>query len=329
MIANQRSSGVREMSMPGFSAEVSLHRSKGHYRTAGTFAPAEGRIFLALSSGSLEALAALASDAPQRVGESRDSSIVQMSVPGHRANLSGQCSACKSECYVIAEGCEAAGYVACSPLLAASWFFGAGLVAYGGCVAVATAACVATADFCLNQCNNIGSACCPVACGNSCCNYSETCLDSRRGLCCSAGTMPCPGPQESCYDPTKEKCQPSGVGCPYGKECGNNCCGEDETCVDPDTGNCCGILSGIPCLNECCDSSTQRCTDTGCCPTAQACNGLCCASNQICGPNGECIAAKTCPPGEFLCVSDDRKTQNCCTEYQNCWPNGSCSTFVG
>jgi hypothetical protein len=71
-------------------------------------------------------------------------------------------------------------------------------------------------------------------------------------------------------DATKERCLPSGVGCAVGKECGYNCCNEYEQCVDPNSGNCCPLLTGIPCGTDCCDGLTQRCTDTGCCPTAQA-----------------------------------------------------------
>ncbi len=252
-----------------------------------------------------------------------DTLVTPASVPGHTDDLSGQCDDCTNGCVETwGAACTSAAALACLP---SAWIPFVGPAIFAACVVAGDAFCYGQGSSCIDNCHNIGSPCCPVACGSSCCNYSETCLDTAQGLCCSAGTLPCPGPQESCYDPNTEKCQPSGVGCPYGQECGNNCCDQYSQCVDPNTGNCCPLLTGIPCGNQCCDGLTQRCTDTGCCPTAQACNGVCCPPGFICNANNQCVVAPTCQPGESLCVSFDKTKQNCCPGNTECCPfDGSC-----
>src|SRR5207244_5295607 len=138
------------------------------------------------------------------------------------------------------------------------------------------ATCATALAICVKNCNNIGSACCPVACGVSCCGRTETCLDTGQGLCCSAGTLPCPGPEGSCYDPRTERCLPTGVGCPFGQECGNTCCPTGLTCKDPGQGLCCR-------------------------PSQRVCNGVCC--DGPCDQNGDCCEpqARLCPGSQVCC----------------------------
>jgi hypothetical protein len=328
------------MHMPGLTAEGSLYTTKNHYRTIGVGRPTEG-ISPAWSDGPLVSLdpypiggvlQSLADGvrcesaiAPRRLFGTIVQSVLPMSVPGHQSDPadSSQCSDCGNNCAIATGGCVTGAGVAC----AACWAIpipGADAACFAACLGAATAACYAAGSTCVSNCFNIGGPCCPVACGVGCCNRDETCLDTSQGLCCSPGTLPCPGPQESCYDPTTEKCLPSGIGCPVGQECGYNCCGEYAQCVDPSTGNCCPLLTGIPCGNQCCDGTTQRCTGGVCCPTAQACGNICCPSGYVCGPNGQCVVGQNCQPGQFLCVSADNTKQNCCEGDQSCCNDGAC-----
>jgi hypothetical protein len=317
------------MSMPGFNAAVSLYRSKVPYLITGSSAQNDGQVLLALSNSSLGALPAQAATGAPKAGQSGSFSIIPMSQPGHVSNPSSSsgCNDCISSCDNTTYTCLGLTAAVCSACAALSAipFIGVGLAVgcFEACEAIAASSCLDAGNTCLSNCDNIGSPCCPVACGNNCCLGSETCLDGGQGLCCSAGLLPCPGPQESCYDPTKEKCLPSGVGCPVGQECGYNCCGQYSQCVDPNSGSCCPLLTGIPCGNQCCNGSTQRCTDTGCCPTDQACGGTCCAPGSIC-VNNQCVVAPSCPSGQFLCVSFDRTKQNCCPAGADCCFDGSC-----
>jgi hypothetical protein len=316
------------MSTPGFSAERSLYRSKSHYRGARNSALVEGARVIDLSCGSGDAVVGPALVIARIPGEARESSIVPMSLPGNHWNprTSTRCVSCVNDCGAAEVACIAASTGACAALWVVP-FIGGGL--FAGCAAAATALCTAAAESCSSNCFNIGSQCCPVACGNSCCNSSELCLDSGQGLCCTAGTLPCYGPNKSCYDPRREKCLPSGAGCPVGSECGDNCCDQYSQCIDPNLGNCCSRFSGIPCGSECCDILTQGCTAMGCCPREQACDDYCCSSGYICR-NGQCIVAKTCSAAESLCVSDDGKSQNCCPRGMSCWTDGTCHPpFVG
>jgi len=299
------------LNIPEFTADLSLYPSEGHYRTTGMIFEFQGDI-------SANACA----ESKLGIVTGRDSLIIPMSQPGHKTDVSGPCRGCEAECLATWElGCNAAVAAGCAGFLAVP-FAGPGL--YAGCVAVGAAGCAAGHANCVRGCKNVGGACCPVACGPSCCGPLETCLDAAEGLCCSPGTLPCLGPQASCYDPKTEKCLPSGVGCPFGQECGNNCCGPYATCVDQNTGNCCPLLTGIPCGNQCCDALTQRCTNSGCCPTSQACSSICCPPGFTCGPNNQCVVAPTCQPGQFLCVSADGIKQNCCPGNEKCCLDGSC-----
>ncbi len=226
-----------------------------------------------------------------------DTLVTPASVPGHKTDLSGQCKACKEDCLGIMAGCDVGVGVACGALNLIPFF---GTALFVACDLAGGLACAAGLDFCEKDCKNIGSACCPNNCGVSCCNYSEKCLDTSQGLCCSAGTEPCPGPQESCFNPRTEKCLPSGVGCPTGQVCGD----------------------------QCCDSSTQLCINNSCCPIPQVCpNGLCCQPGYICNTASQCVVDNTCPPGEKVCISLDKTVRSCCPENGKCCKDGACCTF--
>jgi hypothetical protein len=160
-----------------------------------------------------------------------------------------------------------------------------------------------TAAFCcgpgLQTCNQ--SICCPsdAPCrdvGICCPTNQNTCVTASGPLCCDVG--------EDCIQ-NVGCCSPANV-------CGTNCCDEFSTCVDPNTGTCCPDLTGIVCGNQCCDGTTERCTATGCCPIAQACNGICCPAGSICS-NGQCISG--CPDGEDFSTAPDG-TVTCCPLFQ-------------
>lgn len=69
-----------------------------------------------------------------------------------------------------------------------------------------------------------------VACGSSCCDSGDSCID---GACCAAGDV-----------------------------CGSTCCGGDDICVDANQSLCCSPLS-TPCGSGCCDLG-QECVDGTC-----------------------------------------------------------------
>jgi hypothetical protein len=349
------------MTVPGFTAEGSLFRSKGNYRSSGGATPSDGGILLAFSSSPLEAFsleafgANLAGEyhpnadvahaidptakAPLdwnlHVVTSHGSPIVPMSEPGHQSNteFSSDCQNCMSNCTAILGSCVANGLGSCAGCapLAAIPFVGGALTAacVAVCVGVNITACIAAGNACMSGCHNIGSPCCWVDCGvGSCCNRGESCLDSAQGLCCSAGTQPCPGPQKSCFDPTTETCLSSGLGCPIGQGCGSVCCDSFSQCVDPNSGTCCNRFTQVPCGNQCCEFG-QDCTDTGCCPHEQACGGICCPSGLICNASGQCVVPPVCQVGEFLCVSEDRTQQRCCPGGSQCCEDASCCPGLG
>jgi len=321
------------MHTPGFNAEMAVYKTQRNY--AATSSRGEWRqqlqgpvsdaivpSFWAPALGSPGYLGMTTSHFDTHRADARQT-VFPASELGHQSDPgdSSQCNNCTNECIAVAEGCLAAGFTGCGALLAVPF---AGPFLAAACAAAVTAGCYEAGANCADNCWNIGSACCPVDCGSGCCDRGETCLDSRQGLCCSRGLQPCRGPQESCYDPTKETCLPSGVGCAVGQECGENCCGDYAECVNRDTGLCCPTLTNIPCGTDCCNGTTERCTDTGCCPVTQACGTVCCLPGFVCGPNGQCVVGKTCQPGQSLCVSPDKTTQTCCAGDQTCCDDGSC-----
>ena len=329
------------MNIPGFAAEASLYVTKGLYRTIGAGAQTEGELLPAMQGIPFEALTSHADYGndcqvdrsgryPVNYAEAIDVDMKQavfpMSVPGHHTDLTGDCDTCKAECLVGSAGCDAAFLLGCAPLLLIP-FVGGGL--YAACAAVGAATCATALGICVKNCKNVGSACCPVACGVSCCGSSETCLDTGQGLCCSAGTLPCLGPQESCYDPRTEKCLPSGIGCPFGQECGNLCCPEGLTCKE---GVCCrsnqrvcnGVCCDGPCdLNgDCCEPPSHLCggSDVCCPPFNECCLGECCELGQHCHPTLRTCCSTICGP---KCCRADQFCQDAATGLCGACPQGT------
>jgi hypothetical protein len=337
------------MQIPGFSAERSLYGSNIHYCTAGSAARVETQISPTFFENRLEIanpgawLGFREECEDVRVGGNvinpwkifaphAGQVVVPASVPAHPSDpsASSQCTDCKNNCAVTEAGCIIGVDLACAPLLAVPFVGG---ILYGGCVAIGAAACFTSAKTCVSNCFNIGSPCCPVACGSSCCGSSETCSDTGQGLCCSAGTQPCGA--DCCEG--DEVCL-EGVCCPLG---GSVC--QDGTCCDNICGQCQGgrcvatqedgtvCLKGICCGGVCVDpnNNDQHCgncnnvcaTDRLCaggrciCRQGQDCNGVCtdtvsdpahCGSCTNVCPDGACCIeghcrADCCPTGKFRC----------------------------
>lgn len=138
---------------------------------------------------------------------------------------SPMCRDCGTNCDVTLAGCITGAALACAPLASVGPF---GPWLYVGCVAVGTLTCSAADSTCRSNCNNIGSPCCPVACGGSCCASSETCSDTGAGLCCSPGTAPC----------------------------GTMCCLGNAVCME---GQCCPVGSTVCPDGKCCDNICNQC----------------------------------------------------------------------
>lgn len=144
------------MSLPGFTSGASLYTTKRHYCSIGAV---NGRTVDGASFGA-------------GVRET----VLPMSEPGHQSfpGSSGECNDCDNNCSFALGGCVLNAGLACTPFWGVP---GVGGFLYAGCVSAATAACYGAQQTCQENCHNIGSSCCPVACGASCCNGDEQCAD--------------------------------------------------------------------------------------------------------------------------------------------------------
>ena len=337
------------MHTPGFGAEASVYRGKGHYLAASGPGRYDGaapqQVGYRVSDTVLPNLPNFCSPPfctpgsridqdigyhPEAYAADTRQAVLPMSVPGHVSapGLSSQCNTCTTLCAAAAQAGFDAAVIGC---LALAWIPFVGGVAYAACVATAAGVAYVAANICTSNCQNVGSPCCPIPCGPEpyCCFEGETCLDSGLGLCCPFGTAPCYGtgaPAESCYSLLTEKCLPSGP-CSNQQVCGENCCSVfGETCID---GNC--VSACLPgqttCGTQCCNEATEQCIDNNCCPNPRACGEICCPPGLVCdptNPNVPCVVPPPCPAGEYLCISADHTTQTCCAEDEDCCDDGLC-----
>jgi hypothetical protein len=162
--------------------------------------------------------------------------------PGHSSNVLGssRCLGCNNNCALISVACLGAAGVACGSLgatLSAVPFLA---VAVGiTCGVLADIGCVGAKNACTDGCKNVGNPCCPINCGNSCCDFNETCLNAGSSLCCAPPYTICQGPAESCVNTSEAVCLASGAGCPIGMPtCGS---GQDVVCCPT------GICDGTTC----------------------------------------------------------------------------------
>ena len=162
-----------------------------------------------------------------------------------------------------------------------------------------------------------GPPCCPLDCGNGCCDTGENCAGPGPNplsptLCCSAGTTSCG--VNCCV--AGQTCVGGNTCCPSGSACGLFCCSAGQTCLT--NGTCCA--TGSACGGKSCCGPNQTCEMPNgvCCNNGVAfCNGACCPDpRDICDPNtGACTPQ--CAAGTTTCGT------TCCSTGQTCM-NGSC-----
>jgi hypothetical protein len=242
--------------------------------------------------------------------------------PGHSSNTMGSvgCVVCTTELGLYG----AAGSAYCVGVCAALWF---------------TSDC----PNCWNNLNNNVNSlttrceenfCCPVDCGQACCDLGEACLSPSSGLCCSGGESPCGG--KTCCE-GDQVCMPDGSCCPAAAAIDGTCCPADGICDSA----CCGLLlecmapglccapgsvvdGGICCGanqyndgGQCCDVGTAVCGSSGCCPGT--CENEACVSNSngciaAGGSGSTCNTVTDCPnQGGY----DMECTQGCCFYQKN------------
>jgi hypothetical protein len=204
------------------------------------------------------------------------------------------------------------------------------------CFLLGEVACFGAGLLCQASCS---MPCCPVNCGNGCCDRNETCLNTGFQLCCSAGTFGC-GTDQCCNEGNPATGQPPDtclVGGPHGASCcpsGNPVC--NNACCNP----------GQVCApgNTCCDPQNlclgQGNGTGGCCQNGDKClqSGICCPaiSGQPCGSGSdaaccdtareECVNAPTpqCCPRTAVCFDPANGSTTCCNPGDTCI-NGVCS----
>lgn len=155
-------------------------------------------------------------------------------------------------------------------------------------------------------------------CGQICCAEGEFCADRQQPLCCTKGANYCgvigtPGSGQSGRG--KGTCCPEGTKC-----CGNDkrtdCCGPGQGCKD---GRCtCPKDKRVKCGKDCCDKTSEHCSNGKCCPKGKKnCgDGRCCDDENDCcekmccnGPGRICAGGKCCPAGR---VFGSGKNARCC-----------------
>lgn len=226
------------MSVPEFTAEASLYRTSGRYRSSGS----EGSV---LWSGE---------------------SIVPAYYPGTATQAN--CNRCLKTAQKNFGWCLGIGGAGC----------GLGCIAAGPFYAACFASCMggvlATCDVNLLR-ESAACAlddCCPKACGTpnpfdpgaGCCDKNEQCVDrydpNSRGGCCPSDQIVCGGKccakGESCCG---ETCCPAGYFCRDGWICESQFIGSFPTTPPPPApvNNC--IFGGVPCGSKCCPPGLECC----------------------------------------------------------------------
>lgn len=179
--------------------------------------------------------------------------------------------------------------------------------------------------------------CCPPGrecCGGKCCEPGHTCC-APRGFgpnnCCPPGQECCDG---VCYTPGPGTSCKDGTICTQGRvSCGGRCCESGEECVG---GKCC--KPGPPCGGgRCCEG--EQCIGNVCCPQERSTTAGCCPAGQVAcrvrvfPPSGSAAdfepapytEERCCPPG-WSCVSDTPCPQGKCAK-GTCCPHGQRAKF--
>ncbi len=159
-----------------------------------------------------------------------------------------------------------------------------------------------------NNCGGCNTLCLP---GQDCCG----------GFCCDPTTSTCC--PDGCHDGANDVCCPGGGSCSEGQTCcpdgcydvgpNGNCCGDGNAC--PFGQNCCPNAYGS---SDCCDPTTDTC-----CPGDGCYQGI--SNGKCCSAVGVCQEGETCCPSDGCydigqngtCCEDG----NACPFGQNCCPN--------
>jgi hypothetical protein len=230
------------MSIPQFTAQASLYRTMGHYRSS-------------------------VSECDDTISSE---SIIPAYIPGPETR--GDCTACVEKCITGYYGCMATSAFTCAVACGVTTIFYG--FCFAGCLGSATAICLMGEAGCIGLCD---MTCCPKQCndfhnplgfGDGCCDKNEQCVDrydpnSRQG-CCPSDQVVCGG-----------KCCAKGASC-----CGDTCCAAGYFCREgmfcerefigtfpntrpptptPPVNNC--LFGGTPCGNKCCPPDLQCCYD--------------------------------------------------------------------
>lgn len=241
----------------------------------------------------------------------------------------------------FSDGCLKCKGICATGLLACNISAAAGCVAatlwYALCLASAEAACFTTYAVCILGCNADGEPCCPVGCGDGCCDDGETCINEDQQLCCGTSQFICLG--RECCDNT-EVCinggPEAGTCCDPANRCNENCCEPGDSCIT-EVSECCEPEQ-TPCVDKCCDEA--GCIDQGlnagtCCEPDDICNDTCCSDldscirfpngtglccgfatpacgNRCCGVDESCLGNNACCPNNRVCQGI------CCPEGSGC-----------
>ena len=231
---------MKTINMPGFSAEVTLYRTRNRYRSSGS---------------------------------ALDSAIsAQSVVPALTFEDTENCTRCENKCND--QGAQCAGYAVGTWLLALASCAATGpgypicASAASSAYALAEAACAGKTAACNAICNAPGESCCPVFCGpGHCCSTGETCFldgccpSDRQvcgGECCAQGASCCVG---ACCGPEDHCC--GNACCPANVPCGADgfCAGFGHGPPPPPPDNGCYLFAGgSPCGKKCCYGGLQCCS---------------------------------------------------------------------
>jgi hypothetical protein len=267
------------MSVPRFSAEASLYRTSGYYRTSVAFNQAGGIVFQELQAGEMV--------------------LQEFGLPVSRLPLEAffHCG----RCYYDRQGNCVQDCIHCPP----------GKLPNGECtedtfpcgsVSPAHTCCPQPGQvFCYHSEDNPTPFCCPP--GQNCCNPAAREHGCCAGPCCN---LDCCQPNEVCvFDANL----PSATCCPKARACfDTRCCPEGQLCRNPDKLLCCDIDAGPECGNHCCLQG-QFCADPSinlCCNSGETnCGGRCVDLSRDpnnCGRCGNpCTGGMTCQSGHCVC----------------------------
>ena len=170
-----------------------------------------------------------------------------------------------------------------------------------------------------------GSQCCPNnrECGSVCCAEGQTCDPDSMTCRTSCNSDADCGPCETCdtTNTNKKMCVSNCATCEIcdvnSSKCVSNCQNNCDVC-DANSNACVSVAGILTCGDSCCDESTTACVNNTCCPSAQICDGVCCAAHQSCDAD-----AKIC---KDICSKDNNETfcdGTCCASHQRC-DNGQC-----